>query len=50
MISGVGLIILIFSCKENSGELVCVLNRNVVICYFELVDINVSGVKEWIVY
>lgn len=50
VISGAGPTILIFSRKENSGELVRALNRNVVTCHSELVDINVSGVKERIVY
>ncbi|MQH59324.1 homoserine kinase, partial [Escherichia coli] len=50
VISGAGPTILIFSRKENSGELVRSLNRNVGTCHSELVDINVSGVKERIVY
>ncbi|MBE8259303.1 homoserine kinase, partial [Leptospira borgpetersenii serovar Ballum] len=33
-----------------SGELVRSLNSQVVSCYSELVDINISGVKERIVY
>ncbi|MDV5962128.1 homoserine kinase, partial [Staphylococcus aureus] len=50
VISGAGPTILIFSRKENSGELVRSLNSQVVSCHSELVDINISGVKERIVY
>ncbi len=42
VISGAGPTILIFSRKENSGELVRSLNSQVVSCHSELVDINIS--------
>ncbi|MFZ8255388.1 homoserine kinase, partial [Staphylococcus aureus] len=50
VISGAGPSILIFSRKENSGKLVRTLNSKVVSCHSELVDINISGVIERIVY